>query len=131
MDVARLAVDVQELRGELQLVTSGVSQRVDVLTTAVNNVQFKLDNAQEDRMKVLTLLTQLTERTAAIPSATTKAEDLEKKFIHWRGFMLGCSALAALIVTVVVAFAIYRLDAMESTIKANSARIEALRELKP
>lgn len=126
MDVARLAVNVQELKGDFALLQSSVSQRIDVLTTMMNNIQHGQMLAGEERMKQLTLLTQLSERTAVLPDANTRMQALERQVSLWRGLVLGLGFTVSLVVYV------YQSDkaAMLATVGGNTAAIRALERAK-
>jgi hypothetical protein len=125
-DVAKLAVDVAELRGELQLHVGTVSERISVLTTATNNIQHEQMLAREDRLKQTALLVQLEERTRSVPGGNDRMQAIERQVSLWRGIVIGLGFAISLAVYV------YQTDkaAINATVSANTAAIRALERAK-
>jgi len=97
-DVASLAVDVANLKGEHALLASQVSQSINLLTTLVHDVQAEQNRAREERHAQTTMLSMLTERAASIPGSSSQMRDLEMKVSHWRGVFFGFGLLATALV---------------------------------
>lgn len=104
LDVARLAVDVANLKGEQALLASQVSQSIATLTTLVHEVQADQLRARDERHAQTLMLSTLTERAAVTSTASARMRDLELKVSHWRGVFIGFSLLATLVVGGAVAW---------------------------
>lgn len=128
LDVARLAVDVEAVKGAQQLLDATVSQRIDVLTTAVNNVHAQQERASEDRMQQLALLTSLTEKVSAGSGSGTRVHDLELKVSRWIGVVVGFGT-AVFMVFALIVYA-YQGDKgmIVKTMDTNSAAIRSLQQ---
>lgn len=125
-DVARLAVDLETVKGEVALLASSVGQRMDVLSTGQNNMQHEQMLAREERLKQTALLTQLVERTAGIPDSALRMNSLERQVTLWRGIVIGLGF------AITMGVYIYQTDkaALQTTVSANTAAIRALERAK-
>lgn len=126
LDVARLAVDVQAIKGELALVTSTVGQQVATLTTLVHEIQAEQLRSREDRLHQLALLTSLSERASGITGSDRRLQELESRVGYWRGVFVGFGALATVILGMSVAWITNQFESNAHERGRLEARIERL-----
>lgn len=130
-DVARLAVDVENIRGEQALLSATVGQHIQTLTVLVQGIQHEQERAREDRIQQIGLLQSLTATATAGAGSAGRVHELELKVSRWVGVVVGFGA-AVFMVFALIVYA-YQGDKgmILKNVDINSAAIRALQDRRP
>lgn len=131
IEVARLAIDLEAVKGAQALLDSSVRQSIDVLTTQVNNVHAEQMRARDDRIEQIGLLHALTERVTAGAGSSSRVHELELRVSRWVGVVVGFGA-AVFMVFALIVYA-YQGDKgmIVKSVDSNSAAIRELQGRRP